>query len=298
MPAQDIIDAHTHVFPNELGKDPRAWAEAHGEPYWADLVAPHSRPGIQDWADPRDMLAAMDAQGVQRAVLLGWYWQNEDTCRWHNQTIARWVAQAPDRFIGFASILPNANTRGQLEAAHDLGLRGVGELHIGVQNFHAQSPAWRTLADWCTEHHWPVNLHVTEAAGHTHPGSTPPTPLQEFIRLAQSAPELKLILAHWGGGLPFFESSPGIRKSLRNVYYDCAASPLLYETAIFRRIADLVGHEKMLFGSDFPLRLYPARQKRAGYSEFLQDIRENSGLDQAELQALLGGNLRRLLGES
>ena len=298
MPDHHIIDAHTHVFPSELGQDPCAWAAARNEPHWAELVAPAGQAGIQDWADPQDMLNAMDAHSIQRAILLGWYWENEDTCRWHNQTIAQWVAHAPDRFIGFASILPNKNTRDQLEAAHDLGLRGVGELHIGIQNFHAESPAWRTLADWCTDHHWPVNLHVTEAAGHTHPGSHAATPLQAFVRLAQSAPELKLILAHWGGGLPFFEANPRISKILRNVYYDSAASPLLYKPEIFRRVADLVGHEKILFGSDYPLRLYPAIQKRAGYSQFLQDIDQHSGLNQTEQQALLGGNLRKLLGES
>ncbi|MGC6455977.1 MAG: amidohydrolase family protein [Coraliomargaritaceae bacterium] len=298
MPSHYIIDAHTHVFPTELGKDPRAWAAARNESYWAGLVAPNGHSSIQDWADPQDMLDAMDAQGIQRAVLLGWYWQNEDTCRWHNQVIAEWVVHAPDRFIGFASILPNENTLSQLEFAHSLGLRGVGELHIGVQNFDAENPAWRILADWCTHHHWPVNLHATEAAGHPHPGSDPATPLKEFVHLAESTPELKIILAHWGGGLPFFESNPQLRKSLRNVYYDCSASPLLYKPNIFRRVADLVGHEKILFGSDFPLRLYPAKQKQAGYREFLEDIRKNSRLKQNELQALFADNLCKLLGES
>lgn len=290
-----ISDCHTHAFPTELAENPRRWATARGEHYWADLVAPKKQRSIQDWADPGTMLAAMDACGVKKAVLLGWYWENETTCRWHNEVIAKWVCSAPDRFIGFASILPNKNTRSQLEAAEALGLQGVGELHMGVQGFNASSPSWQELAEWCCARHWPVNLHATEAAGQAHPGSKAATPLQELVALAVAAPDLKIIFAHWGGGLPFFEQNPKLRSKLRNVYYDCSASPLLYDPTIFRSIADITGPEKLLFGSDYPLRLYPSRQKKAGYTEFLDEIVHRSGLNESELKALLGGNLRSIL---
>jgi predicted TIM-barrel fold metal-dependent hydrolase len=113
--------------------------------------------------------------------------------------------------------------------------------------------------------------------------------------MAKAAPELKLILAHWGGGLPFFELNPTIRKALKNVFYDTSATPLLYEPAIFRRIIDIVGHEKILFGSDFPLRLYPRKQKKPDYSTFLTAIRNETDLSAIELDAILHKNLRRLL---
>ncbi len=289
-----IIDCHTHCYPTEITADPRAWAAAHDELHWADLVAPLDRPSIQDWATPDKMLAAMDAANIEQAVLLGWYWENEATCRWHTQEIGKWVAQAPDRFIGFASVLPSENTLSQLEVAADLGLRGVGELHFGVQQFSAQSDGWQTLASWCVEHDWPVNLHVTEAAGHDHPGSVP-TPLNEFVRMAQSAPKLKLILAHFGGGLPFFEQNPRLRKVLKNVVYDCAASPLLYDIDSFQRVIDLVGSEKLLFGSDYPLRLYPRTQQQADFQRFIEQIQNDSRLSEQELKALFSDNAKRVL---
>ena len=45
-------------------------------------------------------------------------------------------------------------------------------------------------------------------------------------------PEITWILAHWGGGLPFY----GLMKKeapevLRNVYFDTAASPYIYRPA-------------------------------------------------------------------
>ena len=141
-----IIDCHTHCYPQAIVSRPRKWAEAHGEQHWADLVAPTARKSIQDWADPQEFIAAMDQAGVDRAVLLGWYWEYESTCRWHNEVIAEWVRQAPERFIGFAAILPNENVTDQLERAHALGLCGVGELHPGVQGFDSRNEHWPTGA--------------------------------------------------------------------------------------------------------------------------------------------------------
>ena len=292
-----IIDCHTHCYPAEVTADPRAWAEARAERHWADLVAPNDRVSIQAWARPDEMLAAMDRAGIEQAVLLGWYWENEASCRWHSREIASWVATAPDRFIGFASVLPNRNILSQLQAAENLGLRGIGELHFGVQKFSAQDAAWQIMADWCVARDWPVNLHATEAAGHEHPG-TVPTPLNEFIRMAERAPDLKLILAHFGGGLPFFEQNPRVRKTLKNVFYDSAASPLLYDTAIFRRVIDIVGTDKLLFGSDYPLRLYPRSQKEAEFQRYIEEIQASAGLSEAHLQAVFSDNARRVLNST
>lgn len=288
-----IIDCHTHCYPPEVAANPRAWAEAHGELHWAELVAPAGKVSIQDWSTPDSMLAEMDANGVEQAILLGWYWEQESTCRWHNQVIAEWVRHAPARFIGFASIYPNKNGVDQLEAAKAMGLQGVGELHHGAQQFASDSPAWMALADWCVANNWPVNLHATEAAGHDHPGSIE-TPLKDFVRKAEAHPDLKIILAHWGGGLPFFEANPRLRQTLKNVYYDTAASPLLYDPLVFRSVIDTVGPDKILYGSDFPLRVYPRKQKRAQMQHFLESIHNESELTVAELEAIFSKNAKRL----
>jgi predicted TIM-barrel fold metal-dependent hydrolase len=251
-----IIDCHTHAYPSELVTNPRDWAKAQRESHWADLVAPVDRPSIQGWSNLDSMLASMDLACVDQAVLLGWYWEHESTCRWHNEAMAKWMQAAPERLIGFAAIYPNENVIDQLETAKNLGFRGVGELHLGVQDFDTAKSHWQAMARWCVENDWPINCHATEAAGHDHPGSFP-TPLQDFVCLAEAEPDLKLILAHWGGGLAFFEQNPKLRKSLENVYYDCAASPLLYDMDIFRNMVGLVGIDKLLFGSDYPLRVFP-----------------------------------------
>ncbi|KRP37913.1 MAG: hypothetical protein ABS34_00615 [Opitutaceae bacterium BACL24 MAG-120322-bin51] len=292
-----IIDSHSHCYPAELAAAPRAWAEAQNEPHWAELVAPLDRPSIQGWATVEQALAAMDAANVAQTVLLGWYWQNEATCRWQNTVIAERVQAAPERFIGFASIHPGGSAESvikQCEAAHSLGLHGVGELHPGIQNFDSSSAGWQALADWCVAHDWPINCHATEAVGHHHPGSVP-TPLNDFLRMAEAHPQLKLILAHWGGGLAFFELNPRLRKALKNVYYDTSATPLLYKPSIFRSLIEIVGAEKILFGSDFPLRVYPRAQKTPDYSTFIDVIQNQADLNAEEYAAIMHENMSRLL---
>ena len=292
MPHRTIIDCHTHCYPPELTADPRGWASAFREPYW-ELVAPAGA-SIRGLVHPDSMLAAMDAAGIELAVLLGWYWQTERSCRWHNEVIAEWIAHAPERFIGFAAILPNDTVLEQLEYARQLGLQGVGELHFGVQNFNATSPAWQALAQWCVAHRWPVNLHATEAAGHAHPGNCA-TPLNEFVRMAEQSPDLTLILAHLGGGLPFFALNPRLHSALQHVYYDTAALPLLYDIRSLQAVIDLVGADKLLFGSDYPLRLYPRTQHQPNMRRWLDHIVNEGGLNAAQLDALLGANFKRLL---
>ncbi|MFO8026389.1 MAG: amidohydrolase family protein, partial [Opitutales bacterium] len=200
------------------------------------------------------------------------------------------VRGAPDRFFGFAAILPNENVIEQLELAQALGLRGVGELHPGVQAFHSESKSWQALARWCAAHNWPVNCHASAEKGPDHPASVP-TPLQDYVKMAEESPALKLILAHWGGGLPLHTTGP----LPENLYFDCSASPLLYPMDVFRAMLDKLGPEQVLFGSDYPLRLYPRKQRSAEMRSYLRAIRRESGLNEAELAALLGANFGRII---
>ncbi len=176
-----------------------------------------------------------------------------------------------------------------MELALTLGLRGVGELHPGVQRFHAGSEAWQALARWCAAHGWPVNCHATAEKGPDHPSAVP-TPLHDYVRMAKESPELKLILAHWGGGLALHgDVLPD------NLYLDCSASPLLYPMDVFREVIDNVGLDRIFYGSDYPLRIFPRKHRRAEMSTYLQAIRAHANLTDTETTALLGENFRRIL---
>ncbi len=292
-----VIDCHVHAFPSALGKSPRTWASVRGEFSWADLVEPAGQRSLQGWADADELIAAMDAAGVDQAILQGWYWERAATCHWHNELMAEWVGRFPKRLKFFAAVAPGegpAATLEVLEAAEALGACGVGELLGQVQGFTFEGEAWRHLAEWVQARDWPICLHVTEAAGHTYPGRVE-TPLMDYVELLRTYPALKVILAHWGGGLPFFFLNPKLRPLLKNVYFDCAASPLLYKDGVFPSVVEMVGVEHLLFGSDFPLRLYAKHTAAAGLKRFVDEVRDMAKLTEAQRAALLGGNARRLL---
>lgn len=290
-----ILDCHIHAYPPEMTSDPRAWAMEHDESWWADCVAPLNRRGIQGWADIDRLLRDMDTAGVEQAVMLGWYWQQASSCEAQNT----WMLQAhrshPDRLQAFAAVQPAAGDRALAEARRCLegGMRGIGELHPTVQGFSFRDESFARLVELAVAAKVPFNLHVTDPALSPGPGVCA-TPLADYVRLAADYPEATFILAHWGGGLPFHELMPRVAAVSANIFYDSAASPLLYDPAVFRRVIDLIGPHRVLLGTDYPLLTYPRETREPAFDRFLADIR-SAGLDEAEQRALLGDNLRRLL---
>jgi len=259
-------------------------------------VAPADRRSIQGWASVSDLLSDMDREGVEKCVLMGWYWENQETCDLQNGWYIDWVKGHPDRLLGFATIQPAAGEKGLigLRKAFDQGLCGIGELFPMAQGFALDGPEFQRVIAIAIERDAPINFHVTDPLAITR-AVTKPTPLEGFVKLAKAFPSAKLILSHWGGGLPFYELNPGIRANLKNVVYDCSASPLLYEKRIFRQVIDLVGADRVLYGSDYPLLLYPRESRTPEFKTFLNEIL-TAGLTADEREQIFSGNLLRLLG--
>jgi hypothetical protein len=130
----------------------------------------------------------------------------------------------------------------------------------------------------------PILLHTNEPVGHAYPGKAPMT-LRQLYALIRLCPDTRWILAHLGGGLPFFGfMKKEVRKTLSNCWFDTAAMPFLYRPEVLQAMARAVGIDKLLLGTDFPL-LPPSRY----FKEFTA-----SGLSDEEVQAICGDNARRL----
>ena len=292
MDGVSIIDAHVHLYPPEVNADPAGWAASRGEPRWAAMCTRRRRDGspVQGFPTVDGLLRELDSAGIARAVLLGWYWENEITCAEQNRFYAACVRAHPDRLAAFASLQPTAGGASALQEvwrAHGEGLIGLGELSPHAQGFAVDTPAWGEVLDLAAELQLPVNLHVTDPASRPFPGWVG-TPLEDFARLAREHPRVTFILAHWGGGLAVAE--------LLNVYVDTAASPLLYGEAAWARLGREVPAARVLFGSDFPLELYPRAESPdgGGLKTFVAEAVRN--VPQATRAALLSGNARRLFG--
>lgn len=292
-----VIDSHIHRYPDEVIQDPAAWADTYNEPHWKSLVlGTHDKPSIQGWASRDKLILDMNAAGIDKVVMQGWYWQHQKTCRWHNDWHSKWIQEDPDRLIAFASVQPRDGLQAleDLKKAFDGGAKGIGEVFPAAQGFERDNKVWLQIVEFALENKLPITMHVTEPVGHKYPGKIE-SPLADYQWLAQEYPDLKLILAHWGGLLPFYELNSTCRKSLQNVYYDTAASPLLYDIKVYRAVTDLIGADKILFGSDYPLRVYPKRQKEPNFVDVINEVKKKANLSDQELTQILGQNIQNLL---
>ncbi|MCX7838899.1 MAG: amidohydrolase family protein [Anaerolineae bacterium] len=285
-----IIDAHTHLFSPNVITQRAQYAER--DTFFGYLYAsPKARTiGVVE------LLTAMDASGVDRAVVAGWAWQNHDVCVEQNTWLIEIARQHRARLSVLCTVQPNAGDAAirELRRCVESGLVGVGELNADGQGFRLDDAAFLQLARAASEMGVPLMLHTNEPVGHLYPGKGRLS-LAEIYAFVRQVPDLHLVLAHWGGGYPFYELMPEVRAASQNVFYDTAASPLLYAPDVFRVVVNLVGADKVLFGSDYPLILYPRRQKEPDMRPFLDEVRA-VGLSDEEQRKILGENAARVFG--
>ena len=79
---------------------------------------------------------------------------------------------------------------------------------------------------------------------------------------------------------------PEVRELLKGVYFDSAASPFLYREEVFAAVVELVGGDRVLFGTDYPL----ISQKR-----LFRQVADAPISDDAK-EGILYRNAARLLG--
>ncbi len=277
-----IVDFHTHLFPPEIISQKTSFFSA--QPAFKLLYESDQAKMVE----AEELIEMMDDQGVERSVVFGFPWRKSRTIKNHNDYIIESVKRFPDRLIGLCCFdMEFEDAAAETIRCLDAGLSGVGELasytsgidQIVINNL---TPVMKI----CRERKLPLLLHANEPVGHSYPGKAPDS-LSGVYRFISSFPDNIVVLAHWGGGLFFYSlMKKEVTESLKNVYFDTAASPFLYKNDIYRVAKELVGIEKILFGSDYPL-IKPGRY----FKELAQ-----SGLSEEEITNIKGGNAARLLG--
>ncbi len=292
-----IIDTHIHMYPPEVFADAVSWGNTHEEPLWANTVAPKGKRSLQGWSTVDELLHDMDAVQVDRCIMLGWYWEQQATCELQNQWYIDWIRAHPDRLSGFASIQPNSGQRGidNLQYAIENGLIGIGEMLPQTQHFSFTDESWQRIVECADKYNLPINLHVTDPSMVSLVGGTVETPLDSFVELIRKFPNNCFILAHWGGGLPFYELNKKIRPLFKNVFYDTAASPLLYDPEIYSKVIDIIGHERILFGTDYPLLCHPKITRNPSFTHSINDVKQLN-LPHGQFGHIMGENARKLFG--
>jgi aminocarboxymuconate-semialdehyde decarboxylase len=270
-------------------------------------------------------LQLMDRQGVDVQALsingFWWYAAERDLAREivraQNEGLAKWVASHPDRFVAMASVAlqhPDLAAEQLQDAVGRLGLRGVsigGHVNGEDPSLPKYDPFWAKAAELDAlvfMHPGGATNIIKEGAlaGRGDLGNIIGNPLETTYFLSRlifdgtldKFPGLRVCAAHAGGYLPSYlgrtEAACVVRSNAK-----CAntkkpseylKSQIVIDTMVFsaeglRHLVEEVGVSQIVYGTDVPFN-WPVTVDLVVDAPFLSA---------ADKEAILGGNLRRLL---
>jgi len=272
-----IVDAHTHIFPPEICKNREKFFSDKNFKYLYNS-------NKSKLISANELLNEMDKEGIDYAVAMAFSWNDSNFCKKHNDYMAEAASKSNGRIktMGILSFDDFENIDLRIKEFKEIGLSGIGEIGFYIDDLKDKkfifldrifSEAWKNDL--------PVNLHLNEPVGHKYIGKYNPE-FEKLYTIINNNPNTKIILAHWGGGLFFYELMPEVKKIFKNIYYDFAASPFLYDDAIYTIALKILEEGKIFFGTDFPL----LKSKR--YINAL----ESKNLDKKCLNQILGLNAK------
>ena len=277
-----IIDFHTHIFPPEVRH--RRGDYLRRDTAFAEMYAnPKAKIATAD-----DLLRSMDESGVDVSVAVGFAWSEHELCVRHNDYLLDSAAKSGGRLVPFCTVNP-ATEDSEEEALRcaKAGARGLGELRPDSQGWDPDGDAGEGLAEIAKRLGLILLFHVTEPVGRSYAGKEGGD-LTAFYEFALRHPDVSIVAAHLAGGLPFYAPMPEVREVFAHVYVDTAAQRLLYDHTAYEHLISLIGAERILLGSDYPL---VAQDKQ------IEELR--AGVFASEhLRLMLGANAEQLLASA
>lgn len=243
------IDMHVHLHPAGLGAAIRRhFAQEHS---W----------GIPHPFEPDAVVATLRAHGIERFCCFS-YAHKPGMARSLNRWIAETAARFPEAIpLGTLHVddpdLPNVLS----EALDVFGLAGF-KFHISVQRFFPDDSRLLPVYERAEAEGRIVVFHVGTA-----PYRDPFTGVSGFRRVMQRFPRLRVSVAHLGA----FETAEffALMETFPHLYLDTSmaltplARPYVGIDADAVSTAELLRrHERILYGSDFPMIPYPYEEER------------------------------------
>ena len=241
-----VTDAHIHIQPFEMMPAAVAATFWRGKPNRAELE------GYA--ADPRKLLARMDADEVDRVGLINYV--SPDLMGFTdaaNAWMVKYASADPARLIAFGSVNPRftADVKGETARVIEHGARAL-KVHPPHQLFRANAyqdalPALADLYGVAQDAGIPVTIHTGTSV---FPGARSrfgdPMDVDD---VAIDFPRLKILLAH--GGRPLWmEAAFFLVRRHPNVHLEVSGIPPAKLLEYFPRIEEIAG--KTVWGTDWP----------------------------------------------
>lgn len=269
----EIVDAHVHLFPDELFSAIWTWFDNFAWP-------------IRYKMRSDEVVEFMLSRGVERIVGLH-YAHKPGIANDLNLYMANLCRKHP-QVIGSATVFPGESGACDiLKSAFDMGLAAV-KLHAHVQYFSLDSPGMHEIYQVCAEHGKPLVMHVGKAPKNpVFPYKIDPDDIcgaAHVEPVLKQYPELKILVPHLGANE--FDSFQRLTEQYDNLWLDVAmaiADYLPIET--FPKLQDM-RLDRILYGTDFPHLPYA----------WDRELKQICTLDLSEkdLQGVLGGNALNL----
>ncbi len=266
-----VVDAHVHIFPDDVFSSIRHWFDLHGWPIRYRLKA-------------GDVAPFLLSRGVEGVVALC-YAHRPGLARGLNRFMASTAGKDP-RIIALGTVFPGEEgAAGILEEAFSAGLRGV-KLHAHVQGMPVDAPSVHEVAELCALHGKPLVYHA---------GREPRSPAytcdpyeicsaERVERLLRAHPGLKLCVPHLG--MDEFEAYGRLTERYDHLWLDTTMVLAGYLPGAVSPPLAGMRTDRLLYGTDFPNIPY------AWDRELVRLVQ--SGLPDRDLALVLGENARRL----
>lgn len=279
-----IIDIHTHTFPDKIAAATldKLKRLSHTIPFTDGTAV--------------GLAASMARAGVDRSVVMPVATSPRQVPHVNDASARMNELGAQTGVLSFGCMHPDFDGwKEELARVRDLGLKGI-KLHPQYQDTDFDDPRYLRILDRCGELGLVVLTHAGLDIGM--PGKDNCAP-EMVARVLEQVGPVKLVLAHMGGWrqwdrvealLPgtgvYLDTSFSLGEitPLDDGHYRPGDLPLLDEAA-FLRMVRRFGPDRILFGTDSP---WDDQETALARLRALP-------LEKSELDAILGGNARKLL---
>lgn len=261
----NIIDFHTHVFPDALA--PRAIAQ---------LI--ENAPVMKNYTDGTmdGLVQSMAQNGISHSVTLSIATKPSQVSAINRACAENWR----EGIIQFGTIHPETeNFEEEIDRLVRTGIRGI-KFHPEYQYFYVDDFKMYPIYEKLASSGLIVVFHTGKDPGPFSCDHALPLAIRQVHR---DFPKLKMVGAHMGGWMVWDK----VEEILigEDILLDTSAIYRLMDPETFVRLCRRHGTEKILFGTDSPWY---------DQGECVEWIRKSS-LSDEEKEAVLGGNAERIL---
>jgi len=191
-----------------------------------------------------DVLKSAANGGIDRVVILSI--ANRPEHVQYNEWYAE-LGRKHEQIIPFGSIHIE-NDPAELDRFPELGIKGI-KLQPNAQRFYPDDKRMFPIYKRCAELGLIVVFHTGDEEGGVKGTFSQP---KQYLDVIKSFPELTIVLAHFGGYMAWADVDPLIGHE--NVYFDTAYLPGKIDDSLFLSMAERIGIDRIVFGTDFPFR--------------------------------------------